>query len=215
MDRLGIGGNAPPISERLEIEYLSLAKIVTDTADELAVPAGAAITTPEDAAAWSEQASTVKGVLRQVEAARKGEKDPITKAGKDVEAFFAKLAAPLEALSTALVGGINRYQQAQLAEQRRKQAEAAERERKVAAALEEPAPTPPAPVAPRDAGRVAAFGAVKASASVKWKGEVIDATQLPRQYLMPNQAAIDAAVNGGAREIPGVRIHETVRTAIR
>lgn len=56
---------------------------------------------------------------------------------------------------------------------------------------------------------------MKAAASVKWVHEVTDAAQVPRQYLMVNEAALKAAIAGGAREIPGVRIFEQVRTAIR
>jgi hypothetical protein len=43
--------------------------------------------------------------------------------------------------------------------------------------------------------------------------EVTDPAAVPRQYLMVNDAAIKAAIAGGVRDIPGVRIYEDVRTA--
>lgn len=208
-----LGHNNPPISERLEIDYESLAAHLKEIVDDN-TPFGSLVTA-DDAAGWSRRASAVKAALKVAEDFRKKEKAPITQAGKDVEAFFAKLVEGAEKLAAVLVADINAYQRAQLAEQRRKQAEAEAAARREAAAFDEPTPAPAAPVAAKDAGRVASLGTVKASASIKWKGEVTDPTLLPRQYLMPNQAAIDAAVAGGVREIPGVRIFEDIRTAIR
>lgn len=42
----------------------------------------------------------------------------------------------------------------------------------------------------------------------KWKGEVIDEAQVPREYLSPDQRKIDRAVESGIRVIPGVNIWE-------
>lgn len=72
-----------------------------------------------------------------------------------------------------------------------------------------------APVVVREAARVVSTGGALASASTKWTHEVLDPSLVPRNYLMVNEAAIKAAVAGGLRNIPGVRIFETVRTAIR
>lgn len=41
-----------------------------------------------------------------------------------------------------------------------------------------------------------------------WKFELINANEIPREYLMVNETAIRRAVLEGAREIPGVRIYE-------
>jgi hypothetical protein len=41
-----------------------------------------------------------------------------------------------------------------------------------------------------------------------WVAEVINHDLIPRQYLMPDITAINAAVRGGIREIPGVKIYE-------
>lgn len=41
-----------------------------------------------------------------------------------------------------------------------------------------------------------------------WKYEVTNADEVPREYLTPDTTKINAAVKGGCREIPGVRIYE-------
>ena len=46
-----------------------------------------------------------------------------------------------------------------------------------------------------------------------WKGEVIDVNALPEGYYVrsANQKAINAAVDGGIRNLPGVRIYKTMQ----
>lgn len=46
-----------------------------------------------------------------------------------------------------------------------------------------------------------------------WRFEVVDAAQVPRQFLAVDEKSIRAAVAQGAREIPGVRIFETEQLA--
>lgn len=101
-----------------------------------------------------------------------------------------------------------------MAAQRKADAEAAEKAKREAALFDEPAPIT-VPTITREAARVVTTTGAKATASTYWKGDVVDVDKLPRQYLMVNQAAIDAAVRGGTRDIPGVHIYEAVRTAIR
>lgn len=50
-----------------------------------------------------------------------------------------------------------------------------------------------------------------------WKFEVMDVRQLPPQFvcLVPNEPAIQAAIDNGAREIPGCRIWEVKRSWTR
>lgn len=57
-------------------------------------------------------------------------------------------------------------------------------------------------------------GRVKGSRSV-WKFEVTDSSKVPRELCVVDEKAIRAAVNGGAREIPGVRIYEDVQITVR
>ena len=49
----------------------------------------------------------------------------------------------------------------------------------------------------------------------RWVATVEDETRIPRQYLKVDTAAINAAVNDGVREIPGVRIEQETTLAVR
>lgn len=206
--------NAPPLAERLEIEHADLAAKALECAG-LVPETLAAVTSDDDAGAYAETAKTLKGCLTAIETARKKEKDQILKDGRAIDGHFASMSEPVKAAADRVVSAINAFQTKKLEEQRRIQREADERARKEAEAFEEPAPAPSAPVIAKEAARVVGFSGTKAAASVKWVHEVTDAAQVPREYLMVNEAAIKAAIAGGRREIPGVRIFEQVRTAIR
>ncbi len=211
MDRLH---NAPPLADRLEIEHAALATKAAECA-ELVPETLAPVETDEDAGAYAETAKTLKGCLTAIETARKKEKDQILKDGRAIDGHFSTMSEPVKAAADRVVAAINAFQTKKLEEQRRIQREADERARKEAAAFDEPPPPVAAPVVAKEAARVVGFSGTKAAASVKWVHEITDRKLVPREYLMVNEAAIKAAVAGGKRDIPGVRIFEQVRTAIR
>lgn len=206
--------NAPPLADRLALDYETLAANVAEAA--ALVPGDVrAIATDEEAGEYAETAKAIKAVAAQVEAARKREKADILEAGRTVDGFFSRLTDQLAPLVNKLVAAINAFQRAKLEAERKAAAEEAARLAREAALFDEPAPAPVAAPVVREAARVTSFSGVKATASRKWKGEVVDIEKLPREYMMANQAKIDAAVKGGTREIPGVLIVEHVVTAIR
>lgn len=189
--------NAPPLAERLALDHEGLkAKVAGILADGDLAP----IMADDDLAAWAARAAALKGAVALVEKARKTEKDQVLKDGRAIDGFFADIAAPIKEAADAVVGAINDWQSAKLAAQR-----AAERQ----------AAMPAAKVA--DIGRVVATetGRVAVSAATFWTFEVTNRDQVPAAYLMPNEAAIKAAIAGGVREIPGVRVYEDVRTIVR
>ena len=206
--------NAPPLAERLEIEHANLAAKALECA-EMVPETLAPVVTDEDAGAYAETAKTLKGCLTAIETARKKEKDQILKDGRAIDGHFSTMSEPVKAAADRVVAAINAFQTKKLEEQRRIQREADERARKEAAAFDEPPPPVAAPVIAKEAARVVGFSGTKAAASVKWVHEITDRKLVPREYLMVNEAAIKAAVAGGRRDIPGVRIFEQVRTAIR
>lgn len=55
----------------------------------------------------------------------------------------------------------------------------------------------------------------KANTRKRWVAEVIDIEQVPRQYLVVDQAALNAAVRSGVREIPGVKIEQKTELSVR
>jgi hypothetical protein len=198
--------NMPPLAERLELDHASLSAQAAEAA--AMVPAALdLITSDEDAAGYVETARAVKDVGALVEAARKKEKESILRDGRIVDAYFAKLSGPISAAQIRVVKEINTYQQAKLQAERERE----EKERKAAELFDEP---PPAPVMVKDAARITTIGA-KASASRRWVHAVVDPLAVPRQYLCVNEAAVKAAIAGGMREIPGIKIFEEIRTSIR
>lgn len=209
-----LGHNQPPLADRLALDHAELLKQAQDGA-ALVPDQIRAIETDEEEAAYTDTAADLKALLGQADAAFKVEKAPWLDGGRTVDGFFAGIRDPLKAAVARVVAAINARQNAKLAAERKRQAEEAERARKEAIAFDEPVPEAP-PVVVKEAARVVSLATGnKASASVKWRGEVVDIDALPRQYMRPNQDAIDAAIKGGVRAIPGVRIFEEVRTAIR
>lgn len=206
-----MGHNLPPLAERLEIDHASLAQ---EAADALALEPLGPIMVDDDLADYSERAKTLKGVASMIEKARKAEKEQINKDGKTVEAFFAKISKPITDAADAIVAAINAAQRKKLEEQRARERAEAE----AAKVFEDTSPEPvAAPVAAKEIARVVSSttGRVAASANIVWRHDVTDAQAVPRQYLKVDDDAIKRAIAGGAREIPGVRIYEDVRTAIR
>lgn len=212
MDR--IGSNFPPLADRLELDHADLAVLAGNI---LAAHTGLdPIMDESDVAAYSESARALKDMARQIEAARKAEKDGILRDGRTIDAFFKAMVAPVTQAADAVVASINAWQRARLESERKAEAERLATEREAARVFDdEPAPVPaPAPV--REIARVVtATGRVAAVASTYWRHEVTDPQAVPRQFLMVNEAAIKAAIAQGVREIPGVRIIEDVRTGIR
>ena len=56
----------------------------------------------------------------------------------------------------------------------------------------------------------------RASASIKmvWTYEISTMDQIPRQYLRVDDRAIKRAIDGGVRDIPGIRIYETSKAHV-
>lgn len=210
--------NAPPLADRLDLDHAALAQHVTDA---LALEALPPIFGDDDLVPYSERAKALKAVAGAVEKARKAEKDQILKDGRTVDDWFGKLATPLKAAADAVVAAINAHQRKMLEERRAAEeaARKAEQERLKAEAtpFDDPAPVVQAvPIKAAEAARVvSATGRVAATASTVWRHEVTDPAAVPRQFLMVNEAAIKAAIAGGVREIPGVRVFEDVRTVVR
>lgn len=231
------GDNQPPLAERLAADHADLKKRANEAA-ELVPEQLRAITSDEEADAYTETARTIKDVIADADKAFTPEKEPWLTGGRVVDDFFG-FRNGLKVKAKKVVDAISTYQTAKLAAQRRAEAEAAEAARKAAEAEnerlrkeaeafdEEPPPVVQAawvpPVAAKEAVRVVTSSGAKASGSLKWDYEIVKAEDLPRDLLIPNLPAIKARVdamraNGTKLEdakIAGVRIFERVQTAIR
>ncbi len=104
----------------------------------------------------------------------------------------------------------------QLAEQRRQQQEQAERDRKARQLGRAPVELPPAPPpAPVERTKEAENGTV--SFGTEWTFEVVDLALVPEAFIVRdvNKKAAQGAIDGGARSIPGLRIFERPKSAVR
>jgi len=198
--------NAPPLQDRLELSYEYLSNEIAEAAAKIPYEIEA-LADEQSAGAFAQTAKALKEDIARVEAFRKKEKEQILRDGRTVDAFFAELIDPVKTALDRVMYMINQYQRQKLEAARQKE----EEEKAAAALFDEPAPAP-APV--RDAGRITGEG-VKATASRKWVYEVTDLDKVPRVYLMANDHAIKAAIAGGLRNIPGVKVFEEIRTSIR
>lgn len=218
--RAVIGGNEPPLGDRLALDHADLLKRANEAAalvpDQLRP-----IENDEEAAAYTETAADIKAVIAEADKVFEVEKKPWLTGGKTVDDFF-RFRATLKAAADRATKAINAFQNAQLAAKRKAEAEEAERARKEAIAFDEPAPIA-APVVVKEVVRVVASTGAKAAGALKWKGRVVDFEQVPRQYLLLNERALQAAIDGmkaqgkkiADAKIPGVEVYEEIQTSIR
>jgi hypothetical protein len=137
---------------------------------------------------------------RRAEIAQMGEQELLSLCDTEPEAPDALMAAEQ----------INARTVAREAQERATQAEQAAEEarQREIAAKSAPATAVAAPTA-----LVSTSGS--ASARKRWVAEVVHVDLVPRQYLVVDQAALNAAVRSGAREIPGVLIEQRSELSVR
>lgn len=221
MDAITRHHNEPPLADRLALDHVELVKRATEAAalvpDELR-----SVENDEEVEAYTQTASDIKDVIVAGDKAFAVAKKPWLDGGRAVDDFFA-FRKTLAAAAKRAVDAINAYQRAQLAAKRKAEADAAERARLAATPFDDEPPAAPAPVVVKEAVRVVTSGGTKATGTLKWKPRVIDFAQVPRQYLVVNERALQAAVDGlkaqGGKiedaKIPGVEVYEDIQTSIR
>lgn len=206
--------NNPPLSERLDLQYDDLRSDIARALDGVTPPT---VASDDDALAAAALAKPLREMQSRIEREFKAEKAYFLESGRTVDSFFKKIRVELDATVAAIAAAVNAFQEKKRADQRAAEAAA----RKAAALFDEPAPVV---AAPKEAVRVASAAAgVAVSGRVDWKFEVVDAALLPRDLLMPNEAAIKARVAGlkatlsnvDDAKIPGVRIFEKVGSTFR
>lgn len=198
-------------------------KEITTQAERLEQAAQALVV--QDEATLQEATNMVAWVAKAkkaIEEKRQFFVKPLQEQVKRVNELFKQYAAPLDRADTLLRGKILAYRQ----EQERKRREEEERLRKLAEKeqkrLEKQAakngmPAPPPIVVPSPPPMAKTVQSEMGAAQVRtvWDFEIVDETQIPREFLMPNVPAIRAAVKAGVRNIPGVRIFQREDLAVR
>jgi len=210
MDELAVA--IPPEAEAMQQEVTGIEARAQDLA----------VTDEQSLAVAGDMLGYVAGVRKRIEALRTSLVKPLNDHVKRINDLFRGYAAPLDRADATLRAKVSAYR----AEQERIRREEAERLRKLAekeqARLERqaakkgvPAPPPiPVPTPPAPPKTVAGeYGSM--TARKEWRFDIVDEAQVPRQYLVVDEARIRAAIRAGIREIPGVRIYQVEIVSVR
>lgn len=154
----------------------------------------------------------IHGYLKQIEAEKLIVTKPARNWVEDINSRVLNLITPLKKLRDTLLAELQTYRDSVRAAQAKEQARLnrlAEKRLERAEAAGRPNPLPEA-IAPLVTGPPKSIENVESTTSfrVDWKAEVIDASLLPREYLMPDETKINAVVRAskGSIQIPGVRV---------
>jgi hypothetical protein len=227
--RAGIGHNNPPADVDPLIERLreGVADLIATRDDKYIKIAERwekerpTIDNDDQSEAATNYLKKLGELLGAFEKKREAEKKPFLDAGRKVDGFFKGETAILVASDTSVRKKLGAYQQKKLKDERERKAKAEEEARKAVqeakteeqtvAALGKVA----AAAAPIEPVRTRTDTGALASARTVWSHELVDLALVPREYLMLNPDAVKAALKAGVREIPGLKIFETVKTVIR
>jgi len=120
-----LGHNRPPVADLLAQAYPELAADIAAFIKDSDDKAPSKIKDDTDLGVVGKIVTEAKGIARQVEGMRKAEKEPLTKATKELDGWFGDLTAKLSGLTERLEALATDYQRAKEAEIRRKAQEAA------------------------------------------------------------------------------------------
>lgn len=194
----GPGHNKPPLQEVLTEQYKSFAEEIEKVAGR-ANEAPKRIKTDDDLDKVGVIVKDARELLKKVEAARKEEKDPYLKAGREIDAFFKKMTDRLDRISEALQERANEYQREKAAEARRKAEEEARRLREQEEA------------ARRKAEEAAAAGKASVAGRAEVKAELAAEKAAQAEELAQASAADLARVRGASGTLATAKTAQKVR----
>jgi hypothetical protein len=224
-DVIGIGHNKAPLKELLADAYNYLNQEV-DALLGSPVAIGLPITSDKEAADAADFVKAAKAIETKSEAAREQEKKPFLDAGRDVDAFFKNVIAPVSDAKSGASKRMTVYLDAKVKAERAAQAEAEriardEAARKLAEAeaqqgtakgddaldaavrLENYADQAAKVVAmrPSELAKTTTASGVTATLKTEWAFEIEDAKRIPLETLRPyiDTAAIEKAVRAAVK----------------
>lgn len=169
----------------------------------------------------TEMISQVNGLIREIDDKRKSVTGDHRKFVRSVDAFVKGFRDHLEGIVREAKDKLGRYAYRKELERREAERKAREERERQQKKLDEAAKKAkvdpvklPEMVMPEKREPVRSESGT-ASTRMVWTFEIMDATQLPREYLMPNEKAIKAAVDAGIRNIAGVKIYEKPFVTVR
>lgn len=170
----------------------------------------------------SEVLVDVVKVLKITNYDRLEEGKPYREHSDKISTEFNELLSPLEGIKAKLDEEISAYQakkQEKVEKERERLEKLAEkrqeRENKRAARAGRDPIQHSAPEIPDAPTTIKTAGGGQIQVKTLWKYEIEDEKELPRRFLKPDKDAINKAVKGGARNIPGVRIFPDNSNAIK
>jgi hypothetical protein len=166
------------------------------------------IKTDDDRLRYNAARVQVKDWLARFTVVEKDICDPIYRAWKNAKDRFKDGRKPAEDFDAALERELRADRQRQLEAQAKEQARLdALAQKRFDRAVEKGKPTPlPVPVAAvvQDVGKSVETDNGKVTWVDNWVPEIYDEKLLPREYLMPDMAKLNAAAKAGI-EVPGVK----------
>jgi hypothetical protein len=143
---------------------------------------------------------TIKKQKKIIETKRKSITQPLNASLKEVNAMFKTLTGPLDEADKVIRGKVltfheKREAQAEARRQRAMEKAEAEEDEEVAEELMEKAEDITANVG-------------ESQTTKRWTFDVVNVSEIPTQYLIPDNVAIRRAITEGVREIPGLRIFQ-------
>lgn len=179
------------------------------------------VTNEETAQQAVDMTKETKDLYNKVENQRKQFVAEPNKFVKSINAFAKSFTEKLLGIERMLKKKIGDYQYRQEFQRREEEKRAREEAEKLQKQIDQEAKekgvesvTVAAPVLLKKKPVVRSESA-SASIRTKWKAEVLNPDEIERQFCSPDMKKIQAAVDGGLREIKGCRVFEDVITAIR
>jgi hypothetical protein len=201
MNTAAVGhNNPPPLREILTENYAHLAQEVEGLA-ERANAAPKVVKNEADLDAVGVVVKDAKNLLKQVDTARKAEKEPHLQAGREIDGFFKTFSERLERIASALESRATEYQRQKAAEERRRREEEA---RKLREQEEE---------ARRKAEEAAAAGRAAAAGKAEERAELLAEKAAEAQRLAEANAADLARVRGASGTLATAKTTMKVRIA--
>lgn len=169
-------------------------------------------------ASFEECASILKDVTHRIkwlDEERKVSVEPLNQEVKRINGWFKPALDRLKEIQTTIKSAMSRYEIRQREEQQRLMAAAAIEAQRVLAT--NPEGMASAHTLVQQAAEAQAPQVTGVSGREVWTWEVVDETQLDRQFLMPNPKAIEAWVKEhGDKNVPaGVKVVRDVRYIVR
>jgi len=167
---------------------------------------------PEASSLATDIIGRLRGAQNAVEKARTLAKAPYLKAGKDIDKFVKEVVLWADEIIEDLSTRQKRYIIAQ-------QRLAYESQVALTKKAQETGAPPPNPVAAieRIATTTAGIKTDGGSMAVKqvYRFKITDHTQVPRNFMLVNEKAVQAAIDAGIREISGIEIYPDIDLSYR